>query len=313
MLVLDTEEVDLVDTLRALMYQDFPPDMYEIIVISKQDKATVVAELERLGPSKKRIEQIRFWETSKTESLCTCIPDVLDSAHGNVICFTQSGYIASPKWLAEFLLAYGLYPDTAGIGGYVLQSSETNELLAEFSYLDVGKKLGIWKTPRYLLRAYAVTNQLFNQNPSGTLVNMSYKKDVLRSYISFFEDTSIALAELVLKKHVIADHDLGFIPLSVTRINRITLGKFMKENFAQGMVWRYMYRRYSTDATDHKVTFFSCLKAPLLNLIDGNAYRKFSISLVIFIGSFSRWAGGLYWEILRLIWVGEAILNHTRR
>lgn len=302
------EDGDVTTTLRALLQQEFPANKYEIFVVTQKKPSAVLDSLAQFAPEKNELRNVRFFNYETKAHAGEYVQKAIREACSEYVCFTKSNYLPRSHWLTEILRAYELQPDVAGVGGYAIYPQDTHILLSESLYRDIGNRLNIWKLPNYLACAYAVKNNLFHQNPVGALYNMSYKTAVLREFAFCFDATSIALSELLLKKHVMIQHDLCFFPMRVRRIDALTFRAFLRERFAEGMVWREFHRTH-TVGEEYKVTLRSCLKIPLLNIMN-DGYRRFSVALVLLCSSFSRLLGGTYWDVQQFgAVVSRALVN----
>lgn len=301
--VLDFEGKNLESTLRSLYNQELPIHNYEIVVVSLDDKETVISkflEIESVNNKNKIdffIKKINFIKQEKKDITGDCISKVLNISSGGIVCFTFGGYLLSADWLSKFLFAYERFPDIAGVGGYASYFFKTNSIFQNFFDLQLMEKLGL-RNGRFInLEMYEVKNNVYYQNPAGSFCNISYKKEILMSMQNIFQDKTIKILELELKLLITANHQICFIPYKIFAVGVWTFKKFITENFFEGFNLSSVYYLYQKKPIHYKVTFLKCVSSFLVQLINSNNMR---LATVFFIGYFSRWLGLLYYKFIMI-------------
>ena len=294
-LVYDRSETSfLTATLRSLLGQNFPRQNYEIIIVNGPPEKQVEEIIKGISKMNTQIPTIKYVVTEDTNSNLKFIDDAIHLATGEIVCFTESGYIVPSSWLLDFYIAYKTHPDVVGIGGHVIKRSSIYTIFDEYYYLELGKKFGMSKEPNYMRNLYEIKNNLFYQNPAGTLVNMSYKKKSLKDLpINYQRMYFLELLEMEIKQKLLQMSDpLCFVPTSVTGLEKMTYRRFIQKNFNEGLSFYLFCLSYPNYKKYYSYSIFSVVTLPLANVFSG--YQKINLSFVIGIGTFFRWLGGVY-------------------
>ncbi len=297
-LVQQGEEVFLKECARSLINQKYPENNYEIIVIGSKSTAQATQIINEIDKNNQRIPQIKFFSFSNDFISGENIKKAMDKAKGEIVCFTRANYLLPSDWLMNFYITYQKFPDIAGAGGYVRALPPNRTIYDEYYYLEIGKKTGVWKELHYLEKLEELNNNLFFQNPAGSLDNMSYKKSILEQCFANHKEQMVEFLELEIKRKIISDNEIAFIPSVIWRLNKLTFRKFIQRNFLEGIAFYLLCQNDPQLKRHYDYSLLLPLKLLMLNILDG--YWKFSLSGIIFLGSFYRWLGGIYARTLSM-------------
>lgn len=277
------------ESLRALWNQTFPHKNYEIITCDPSIGDTV--EVKGSDPF-----PLRHIPKRSADGGFSFIKEAIDEARGEVICFTKDNCRVSADWLWKFYLAYQKNGDIVGVGGFEVKESNIQNIFDEYYYLELGKKLGVEKEVPYFDKLYPVKNSLLYQNPTGAFSTVSYKKESLKKMsIDYEKIPFVELLEMMIKKEVLDENQpLYFVPYSVTSLNELNLKKFIERNFKEGMIYYIFCLSNPIFKKYYGYTIFSVIRLPLMNIFARSFKVKLSFAIVIFIGTFFRWLGGVY-------------------
>jgi len=271
---------------RSLVEQKFPARAFEILVISSRPfEENTDGDL----PTVRRISR------SEGESEYACLARTIDAAEGQYVCFTESDCIVPSDWLLNFYLVYGQNSDIGGAGGYAVEQPDAHTVFDHYSHFELARRLNLEKEPRYLAKLFPLKNNLFYQNPAGTLKNMSYKKQVVQIALAEYPEISESGIGEALKNSVIKKHQIYFAPSRVYSSERTRLRSFVRKNLERGL------SAYSLCALDPELKRY--LKKPVVSLVtrpiesfaSANGSPRFAA--VVFIAEFFQligwWYGGL--------------------
>jgi CDP-glycerol glycerophosphotransferase (TagB/SpsB family) len=284
------------ESLRALIGQKFNRESYEILVLSRDYKG-VKENIDRMLAKENNFPSINIVRVENNQ-IGPGIKKAIEDSRGKIICFTKVDCVTVSDWLNDIYSAYQRNPSVAGVGGFSVCREENYSLIDEFDNLEIARKLGIWKERNYLSKLYEVRNRRFEQNPAGSLANMSYQKEILAKYKDLFSARPLSLIELGLKYEILLDRseEICFIPNPVIKISKQTWKSFLRRNFFRGFVFSGFARDKKKSGFYGKNSFFSPFKESILNLLDGNSRRRLAMSLLIFVGYFYQWLGSLYFR-----------------
>jgi CDP-glycerol glycerophosphotransferase (TagB/SpsB family) len=280
-------------TLKSLFLQEFDYPNFEIFLQGKKNDELIKMVAKEACLDINKLPVIKYIDNYGSES--RYIKSCVDKADGKYLCFIENGYLAPSDWLMKFHLSYQKYPNIAGVGGYILKSKNKRSLFDEYYYLELARKINIQKEKWYLQNIYEIKNNLFYQNPAGSLANCSYKKDVLKNTNIGYIDSPFELIEMEIKNKVIRQHDICFIDSPVFDFKKITLLKFIKRNFDEGIAYTLfcienpLYKKY------YNYTTIKVFRLTMSNVFDG--YSKWRLTSIIFIGSLFRLFGRWYLKL----------------
>ncbi|MFH0929863.1 MAG: CDP-glycerol glycerophosphotransferase family protein [Candidatus Moraniibacteriota bacterium] len=298
-IVIDIDREFIKLCLRSIFWQEFPKENYEIIMVSSRDEEAIARMIKEIySENSQKFPEFKFIRPRKGLGIGDGIKKALEVARGEYICFTQSSHSVPLRWLFDIYFSYRKHPNVAGVGGYEKTLEKNYTYFDEFYLQEIGKKLGIWKEAGFYLHFYETIIDLFDNNPTGTLANVSYRKDILEKHKEIFGNQVLELAGLELKKRIMDDHEICFIPISATYWKKMTLKKFNQNNFRYGFLHRNLCQRYPELRKYYKYSIFSPFRFMLTNLLDGNEYKKLTISSIIFIAYSFRWFGGFSWKMI---------------
>lgn len=271
------EDDDDMSFLEMLTRQNFPNNKFEIIVICKNKKIDDVPDKIKI------IDNNHF-------SLGEKIMSAIKISHGNVICFTTSKVLVEESWLTMLYTAYSNNVTISGCGSY--RFLERN-LYYNYFYIQeiaLNTGLGLIKDIWGIYNLYPITNNSFATNPVGGFFNSSYKK----KYISklYIKNNSTPEIEAIIKIEALKHGPLSFIISPSTVRTPITFSQFLYENIMFGFS-KYIISK-KNNINHGSTSIIETIAHILIQLSKSFAVQNILISLVIFVGYFSRYIGSIF-------------------
>jgi glycosyltransferase involved in cell wall biosynthesis len=238
---------DLKACLQALATQDFPREMYEVIVCddgSEEDISEVIEEFRRDS------FDVRYFRQEHRGPAAARNLGIRHS-RGSIIAMTDSDTLPDRMWLVKLCQALMTYPDAAGVEGQVYAANE-----GEFDPLSEGptnRTGGVYLT-----------------------CNCAYRRDVLLRIGGFdetfpypaYEDTELAaiaqrIGRIVWEPEAVVIHPLRLLTL------RAVLKKLSHWEYVLLMGQRYGYLAWAQYPARHprlRVILLSVIALPLAKL-----------------------------------------------
>jgi CDP-glycerol glycerophosphotransferase (TagB/SpsB family) len=268
-------------TLKSLFLQEFNNDNFEIILENKGDNESIPTIAKEISLDMEKLPAIKYIEKQVSDS--DYIKNCVDNAKGEFLCFIKNGCLAPSDWLLKFYLSYQKHLNIAGVGGYVIKQMNKYSIFDEYYYLELANQMNTQKEENYMSKIYEIKNNLFYQNPAGSFTNSSYKKEILQNISVDFNDSPRKLIEMEIKNEVIKDYEICFINSFVSDFEKITLKKFIRNSFNEGISYALF-----------------CIENPLYN-----KYYKYSILRVVWITISNIFNRHLKWELTSVVFIGN--------
>jgi len=219
--------VVLEQCIEALCHQSVDKDCFEVIIINDGGKTTVFQDIQ----SRERGINIRYYyQDHKGPAAARNLG--IQEAEGEIILLLDDDSLPTRDWLDSTIKAWNKYPDSDGIGGYII-SEPTDSI-----YCRVITDFFNW---------YLEQNALNEESPFLITCNAGYKKDSLNKVHKFDEwfkraagedrDLNIKLSraggKLRLDRNILVYHDRDLSFLS-----------FVRKNYHYGKAAYNIYSRY---------------------------------------------------------------------
>lgn len=310
----DTEKDFLRMSLRSVLGQEFPVRNFEIIVISKEPRIEIEAMIRELPSLDTTVPNVGFIEARADSQTGALFNEAINLAQGDIICFTRGNCLVPSDWLSDFFLTYQRYPEIGGVGGYTKKYSKSRTSFDEYYHLELARKLNIHRENYYLTKLFEVKNNLFSQNPAGTLGNISYKKNLIKDLLAGHPPLMLESIELELKKRVLDKFEICFIPSKVLDFEVIDFYRFMKRNFREGIAFYTFSLKYVNLKRYIKNNFLSPSRTLLFISAEGYGIKR--IAYIFIFATLFRLFGSWYAYILlkflkRGYWSRHQVVDKT--
>jgi hypothetical protein len=279
---------------RSLAEQKFPKDKFEVLIISSRNREEVEKFIYAAGRKAKNLPRVCIKEKKDTAKIFNIVRESVKSTQADHICFTLGDNLLPADWLINYCLAYQKYPGVGGVGGYVSCIFQNITKYNEYNhFFDLGKPLGIWRERNYLSELYELKNDVFLQNPAGKLENMSYRKEILLEALERpFNIENTDLFGMEIKKKIMKNYELAFMPLPVYQQNKIDRKNFSEKCFSMGLN-SYIFCKNNPDYKQlYKLSFFSPFNFFIQAIFEG--HQKTSFPFTVLLGKFYEWLGWVY-------------------
>jgi glycosyltransferase involved in cell wall biosynthesis len=291
-ILVDRHPEYLADTLKSLIWQKYPSERYEVIVITRRSEKEFT-----------EILQTVFGEANKTSFVYVAqkedqypslsLSESIKRARGNEIVFTHSGCIPESDWLLQYSLWFRRMPNSLGIGGYEKRLEKTpKNIFFQYKDYEIAKNLGLRLWKRGPKNFYLVENDLFYQNPCGILSNTAYRKEALQEVdIASLASNSWVVLELVLKTRILTRGRLTFVPFPVGVEYRETSEEFRRMNIDTGIAYSYLSRFERNKGSILRITVTSILWEALVSVAGRYGGSRISLARTILIAGWYQWLG----------------------
>jgi len=214
--------------LESVFANDYPPELFEAIVVDSGIDQKGLAVIEEFKKSRKNL---KFYSPSwgnigpaKARNLG------IKKAQNEIVAFTDDDCAVPVDWLKQFNDGYEKYPEVAGVGGYLEAPAE----LLEKNIFAQYEKFHEWSQ-------YGISEQEFvstkrDEAPFETN-NISYKRTVL-SEAGGFDESFPAWAsgeDGDLKERIVKrGYGVLFVPVKVTHFQEYGLKRFWRQQLSRG-------------------------------------------------------------------------------
>lgn len=280
--IIDEHPEQFEETLRTLLWQKYPPEKFEVLVISEGYDQEKIKRAQSVRDGKVSVTRIGLEKGLLPGVL---IQEALRQARGNILVFTKSGYVIPYDWLSRYAIWFYKLPHIVAAGGHEgrVPNSERNRFV-EFGDYSISRKLGLRKKlpPKSF---YPVVNREFYRNPAGILSNVAYMKMVLANADFIPSDTvSWNFIEQYLKKRVFQSGEVAYIPNPVSYMVPPDYAEFRKRNIEYGMM---------QGSRGPMTSFAGILKETTIGFLDNEGKGRWSLTWTIAQAAYFQWVG--YW------------------
>lgn len=197
------------------------------------------------------------------------------------IFFTTTQCIVPSTWVATIDAAFRENPDTVAVGGYTRKETALATVYDGIERAKLERSLGIWSESRRRKSLYAVRNSSLLQNPAGTMKNIAYRRDFLRSLsLNWLMLTTLEHIEAFFRHKGLQRGSMEFWPVSVTDQEVLSFDRYRRLCFNRGIVSFLLARNYPRSYTCYHRSFGDTVRLPLLFFLESSG-RKFRLSLSV--------------------------------
>jgi len=107
----------LVGCIAALHDQDYPADLYEVIIADDGSSDATGSAVARLAAARSLPRTAHLWGAHRGSNRAR--NRGVAAAHGDIICFVDDDIRPEPRWLAEMARGFSARPDAGCLGGPV--------------------------------------------------------------------------------------------------------------------------------------------------------------------------------------------------
>ncbi|MFZ1627073.1 MAG: CDP-glycerol glycerophosphotransferase family protein [Candidatus Moraniibacteriota bacterium] len=226
----------LSETLSSVVWQEYPLDRYEVVVMSPQPNLGDVCTYATARSPLKAGVRIRFEFYPGGGAISDRLAAVIASSDAEWVGFTRSGCAPGSDWLMRYMLQIAGSSSIVGIGGHEMLTPETvNNRFMRYEYCQIAKTLGTHMSLRRYTWVTTVINSLPLINPFGSLSNSFYRREVLLEIdITGFGARSWSIIETLLRWLVAKYGGLAFVPIGVRRFIGPSHVSFKGDSFDRG-------------------------------------------------------------------------------
>ena len=214
--------------LASIFANDYPPELFEIIVI---DSGSGEAGLAVVEGFKKEHENLRFYSPgwgnvgpAKARNFG------IKKAQNEIVAFTDDDCAVPVDWLKQFNEGYERYSEVAGVGGYLEAPADILEKNIFAKY----EKFHEWS--QYNIKKKEFISKKRDEAPFETN-NISYKRTVLSEVGGFDESfpSEASGEDGDLKERVVKrGYGVLFIPIKITHLQEYGLKRFWNQQMNRG-------------------------------------------------------------------------------
>jgi len=214
----------LKECLDSLLYQTYPKDRYEIIVVndgSTDGTEEILVEYQKKASCKFR------WFAQENKGLSVARNTGIKNSEGEIICFTDDDCIADKDWIIELVNGY----KDNGLG-------------------SVGGKIRAYDAYT-LIERYINERKLLNQERFFTPLvgaNTSYTRDIIVK-TGFFDESFMSCEDVDFAIRVkIQGFESKYNPKAIVyHKHRATLKGLMKQQYNYGRGYARLHKKYTKD------------------------------------------------------------------
>lgn len=274
--------------LGSILANDYPPELFEVIVIDSGIGDRGLAVLEKF---KKEGRNLKFFSPSwGNVGPAKARNFGIKKAQNEIVAFTDDDCAVPSDWLRRLNDGYEKHPQVAGVGGYLGAPAEVLEknIFAEY------EKFHEWS--QYNIQEQEFVSTERDEAPFETN-NISYKTSVLQE-VGGFDESFPAFAsgeDGDLKERIVRrGYGILFVPIKVTHLQDYGLKRFLKQQMNRGAGIAVTKKKRGVRVESKAELILKILLSPVVffKYLVGDGFRV-KFSLLDTVGFVARQAGKL--------------------